>query len=339
MRAVRNGILLGLALALAGTAWAGGMVAAVSIEPQRYMVEKVGGHRVEALVLVPAGSDPHVYEPRPSQMRALAGAKVYFTVGLEMERAWLPRFRAVNPAMRVAATDAGLAKLAMAGHRHGDEAGHGQAEAGQGGRAVDAGAAAHKDEAHAPDTGDKPGHASDQGDKDGHAGEDHGRGLPDPHVWLSPARAKVLAAAVRDALTGLDPAGAAEYAANHAAFAAECDVLSAEIATLLGELPSRAFMVFHPSWGYFADEFGLTQLAIEAGGSEPGPRELARIVDAARENNIRAVFVAPQFSQRTAEAVAREIGAGLIIADPLARDWAENLRSVARALAAAATRN
>lgn len=326
MRAVRCGVLLGLALAaalsVAGAGWAGPLVAAVSIEPQHYIVEKVGGHRVETLVLVPAGSDPHVYEPRPSQMRALAAATVYFTIGLEMERAWLPRFRAVNPAMRVVATDAGLAKLAMAGHGHG-------VEAGQGGRAVDAGAAAHKDEAHAPDPGDKP----------GHAGEDHGRGLPDPHVWLSPARAKVLAAAVRDALTGLDPAGAAEFAANCAAFVAECDALSAEIATLLRELPSRAFLVFHPSWGYFADEFGLTQLAIEAGGSEPGPRELARIVDAARANNIRAIFVAPQFSRRTAEAVAREIGAGLVIADPLARDWAGNLRSVAHALAAAATRN
>lgn len=272
------------------------LTVAVTIAPQEYFLKKVGGARVAPLVLVPAGADPHVHEPKPGQMKALSRAAAYFTVGLELEEAWLPKFRAVNPGMRVQATDAGVAKLPMAAHGH-EEHGRGREKA-----------------------------------------EEHGHGLLDPHVWLSPALARVQADAMAQGLSALDPANAAEYAANAAAFAAECEALARELGALLADLPSRTFMVFHPSWGYFAREFGLTQLSIEVEGKEPSPRELAHLVEEAREHGIRAVFVAPQFSRRTAGVVAREVGAGLVEADPLAPDWAENLRRVARALAAAASR-
>lgn len=280
------------------------LIVAVTVAPQEYFLEKVGGDRVQSLVLVPTGADPHVYEPRPGQMKTLARAAAWFTVGMEMEAAWAEKFRAVNPAMRVVATDAGIAKLPMAEHEH---EGHGHGEE------------------HEP--------AAEHGHAEGHHHD-----LLDPHIWLSPALAKVQAAAMRDALSSLDPAGAATYAANYEAFATECDALARDVTTLLADLPSRVFMVFHPSWGYFARDFGLTQLAIEVAGKEPSPRDLAHLVEEAREHDIRAIFVAPQFSRRTAGVVAREIGAGLVEADPLADDWADNLCRVARSLAAAATR-
>lgn len=275
------------------------LTVAVTIAPQEYFLKKVGGVRVAPLILVPAGADPHMYEPRPGQMKALARAAAWFTVGLEMEEAWGGKFRSVNPAMQVVATDAGIAKLPMAEHEH-----EGEGEA-------------HQKEVH---------------------GHGHAHGLLDPHVWLSPALAKVQAQAMAQALSALDPANAAEYAANAAAFAAECDALARDLGALLADLPSRTFMVFHPSWGYFARDFGLTQLSIEVEGKEPSPRELAHLVEEAREHGIRAIFVAPQFSRRTAGVVAREVGAGLVEADPLAPDWADNLRRVARSLAAAASR-
>lgn len=290
------------------------LTVAVTIAPQEYFLKKVGGVRVAPLVLVPAGSDPHVYEPRPGQMKALSRAAAYFAVGLELEEAWLPKFRAVNPAMRVVRTDAGIAKLAMAAHEH-EEHGRGHEKAEEHGRGHE------KAEEH--------GHGHVHG---------HEHGLLDPHIWLSPALAKVQAQAMAEALSALDPANAAEYAANSAAFAAECDALARDLGALLADLPSRTFMVFHPSWGYLARDFGLAQLPIEMEGKEPSPRELAHLVEEARKHGIRAIFVAPQFSRRSAGAVAREIGAGLVEADPLAPDWAENLRRVARSLAAAASR-
>jgi zinc transport system substrate-binding protein len=91
-------------------------------------------------------------------------------------------------------------------------------------------------------------------------------------------------------------------------------------------------MVFHPAWGYFAREFGLKQMAIEVQGKEPSARELGEILDYARNNHVSTIFVQPQFSRRTAEIIAREIGARIAIADPLAADWAGNLRNLAKAL-------
>lgn len=308
------GLILYLALAAGPTpalAADGPRVVAVTIAPQEFFLKKVGGRRVEPLVLVPAGADPHVFEPRPGQMKALSKAAVYFTIGLEMEAAWLPKFQSANPAMRVVRTEADIPRLPMAEHVH-EEHGNALTEHQEPGRE----------------------HAAESG----HA-EEHHHGLRDPHTWLSPALAKLQAQAMARALADLDPSGAAEYAANAAAFAAECDNLARDLTTLLSDLPSRTFMVFHPSWGYFARDFDLTQLPIEVEGKEPSPRELARLVDEAREHGIRAIFVAPQFSRRTAEVVAREVGASLVEADPLADDWADNLRRVARALAAAKTRS
>jgi zinc transport system substrate-binding protein len=91
----------------------------------------------------------------------------------------------------------------------------------------------------------------------------------------------------------------------------------------------RHFAVFHPSWGYFADAYGLTQLPIELGGREPGPRGLAEVIRRGREAGVRVVFVQQQFSQRSALAVAEALGAKVVEADPLALDYIDNLRVVA----------
>ncbi len=93
-------------------------------------------------------------------------------------------------------------------------------------------------------------------------------------------------------------------------------------------------MVFHPAWGYFADEFGLKQLPIEIGGREPGPRELGRIIDYAREKGIGAIFVQEQFSRRAAEKISDEIDGQVIQIDPLAFDYIENLKYIADLLSA-----
>lgn len=92
-------------------------------------------------------------------------------------------------------------------------------------------------------------------------------------------------------------------------------------------------MVFHPAWGYFARAYGLQQIAVEVEGKEPGPQTLARIIDAARREKVRVVFVQKQFSKTAAAAVAREIGGRVVDIDPLAEDFMGNTRTVAGALA------
>ncbi len=280
---------------------------AVSIPPQKYFVERIGGGNVVVTVMSPPGADPHTYEPKPRQITALADADVYFGVGVTFEDVWLERFRAVNPRMRVVATDAGIEKIPMAAH-----GGHGEGH-----------------EGHEHDHDDHDGHD----DHDDHGGHDSHDGLSDPHVWLSPSLVRLQAEAIYKALADIDPPNAERYAEGFKAFSAEIDRLDKDLRGLLK--PSRGknvFMVFHPAWGYFAKEYGLVQESVEIGGKEPGPADLKRLISFARERGIRAIFVQPQMSRRSAQTVADAIGGTVITADPLDEDWADNLRRVASAM-------
>ena len=159
----------------------------------------------------------------------------------------------------------------------------------------------------------------------------------DPHTWTSPRLAKVQAANMAAALAKADPANAQAYAANLAALQREMDALDASIReSLQGLPPGASFLVFHPAWAYFAREYGLREVALETGGREPGPRQLKMLVDRARQDGVKVVFVQPQFSRKAIETLAGAIGAGLAVADDLAEDWDANLLQVAKAFKAAA---
>ena len=161
----------------------------------------------------------------------------------------------------------------------------------------------------------------------------------DPHLWTSPLLAARMSASIRDTLTELDPAHAEDYGRNQAQFAAELAALDQEIRLQLQDLPSRKFLVFHPAWGYFAQTYGLTQVPIEQGGKEPGARTLVNLIEQAKRDQIRVVFIQPQSDPRFAEQIARAIGGQVIAIDPLAPDYVANLRAVARQIAAAGTPN
>jgi zinc transport system substrate-binding protein len=159
---------------------------------------------------------------------------------------------------------------------------------------------------------------------------DHDHASADPHVWLSPPLVMLQARNILQALTEVDPAGRDHYERNYKGFIDEIVDLDAELmATFAQSGGPRTFMVFHPSWGYFAEAYGLKQVAVEHEGKEPKPRELRDLVEFARKRDIAVIFVQPQYSRKSAEAIAREIGAQVAVADPLAEDWAQNLRAVA----------
>jgi zinc transport system substrate-binding protein len=158
-------------------------------------------------------------------------------------------------------------------------------------------------------------------------------GTRDPHVWTNPLLAKAMAAHIRDAFLRLDPQHAADYERNYHQFAADLDALDGEIRARLSPFAGRAFLVFHAAWGYFADAYGLRQIAIEAEGKEPGPRTLAGVIDEAKALGSKVVFVQPQFSRANAEMIAREIDGRVTALDPLAEDYIENIRNVAASVA------
>ena len=269
------------------------MSVTVSILPQRTFVERVGGERVTVSVMVEPGSSPATYEPKPEQLRALSDAVAYFSIGVPFEGAWLDRIAAANRDMVMVDTAEGIERLPMRAHHHHDD------------------------------------------DGDDHDDDDHGHasGAPDPHIWLSPRLVKVQAENICAALAELDPDHEPEFQANLDGFLADIDALEAEIREILGGVESDKFMVFHPAWGYFAADFGLEQIPIEVGGQEPSARELAALIERAREENIRVVFAQPEFRTSDAETIAKEIGGEVLLISPLAPDWLENMRRVAETFA------
>jgi zinc transport system substrate-binding protein len=166
------------------------------------------------------------------------------------------------------------------------------------------------------------------------AGTHHGEGRHessglDPHIWLSPPLVMIQARTILNALQEVDPANRSSYEANYKAFMAELVDLDAGLKKIFVDRQGLRFMVFHPSWGYFAHSYGLIQVPIEIEGKSPKPAQLTELIEDARENNIKIVFVQPQFSSKSAELIAREIGGEVAFADALAENWLENLREVA----------
>jgi zinc transport system substrate-binding protein len=105
--------------------------------------------------------------------------------------------------------------------------------------------------------------------------------------------------------------------------------LDADLKKIFAGKRGLQFMVFHPAWGYFANAYGLKQVPIEIKGKNPKPAQLKDLIEHDRKNGVRVVFVQPQFSTKSAELVAREIGDQVAFADPLAEDWIANMREIA----------
>ncbi len=168
---------------------------------------------------------------------------------------------------------------------------------------------------------------------DGAQDSSHLRDAVDPHIWLSPHRLMVQARLVAATLQRLDPDHARDYAARLSALIAELENLDAWIADTLAPYRDRAFVVFHPSWGYFADDYGLRQVAIETEGKEPSDIEITNIQEQTRRLDVSVVYVQPQIAGKSARAIAGVMGARLETLDPLAPDVATNLRHTAGLIA------
>lgn len=289
----------------------------VSILPQKYFVQQIGKDFIDVHVMVLPGASPTIYEPKPKQMVTLSRAAIYFSIGVPFEKVWMRKIAAVNPSMKLIHTDRGIQKIPMTLNyinvkKHHDEKRPGQEEGGS-----------HRE------IGDH-----NQG---GHGqNEDHpDHGALDPHIWLSPPLVKKQAKTILETLIEVDPDNAREYQSNYDVFISEIDRLDMELKKIFADRQDLQFMVFHPSWGYFARTYGLIQVPIEIEGKDPKPAQLQTLIETARAQRIKVVFVQPQFSSRSARQIAREIGGQVVTADSLALNWSENLVDVARKFKAA----
>ena len=271
----------------------------VSILPQKYFVEKIVKDKYEINVMVKPGASPHTYEPKSSQMKSLVASKVYFYTGVSFEQVWLDKFKqSAKDTLFVDSTD-GIEKMEMAKHEHHDE------------NVADTKKHNHEEANH----------------------EEHDHSGLDPHVWLDPILVKIQVKNIYETMVKIDSVNAEFYKTNYEEFLKELDALDENIKTILEPYKEKAFMVFHPSWGYFAKRYNLEEISIEIEGKEPKPAELVELMEEAKKHNIKIVFSSPQFSQKSALAISKNIQATVISIDPLAENWSENLLNSAKQIA------
>ena len=145
--------------------------------------------------------------------------------------------------------------------------------------------------------------------------------LVDPHIWMSPARARRMAATIARVLGERFPDHQDDFVRNLDRLNADIDSIDREARRVTAGKTHRAFLIYHPALTYFAADYGLEQVVIEHHGKEPSPLHLKAIIDSCRARDIKTVFIQSQFDEQNARAVAREIGGQVIPIDPLNPDW------------------
>lgn len=250
----------------------------VTVGPQEEFVKRVGGDRVNVMVMVPPGADPHTYEPLPNQMKQVQDAQIYFQVGsgIEFELTWMDKLISMNSQMKVVNTSAGIQLV--------------------------------------PNTAE-------------------GEEGSDPHVWVSPRNAKIMVENIYQTLVQNDPENKDYYTKNRDEYLKELDQLDKNITQTLSGKNNTKIMVYHPAWAYFCRDYNLQQISIEQAGKEPTPQNIAILVDTARNESIKVIFVSPEFSTSNAQVIANEIGGKVVVVDPLSQNYLENMKKVAEAFA------
>jgi zinc transport system substrate-binding protein len=246
-----------------------GKIITVSIAPFKYFVEGIAGKNFTVNIMVPAGSNPHVYEPFPEQLNKLRKSAAYISNGyLGFELTWLDRFYEMNRKMKKLSLGDGI-DLIMSERHHERENAEGA----------------------------------------------------DPHYWESPLCAYKMASSVRDLLIELDPENREQYDFNYNILTEkikDIDVRARELSTTSNK---KAFMIYHPNLGYLARDYGLEEIAVEFEGKEPTPSRLTELIDRAKREKLNVILVQKEYDTKNARAIADEVGARVVIIDPLSEDW------------------
>jgi zinc transport system substrate-binding protein len=251
----------------------------VGIPPLAYLVDEIGGDRVQYQVLLRPGESPHTFEPTPKQMIDLSQADYYFRLGFPFELQITGKLGDDSGPEIIDVTEG--AKIRYM-HSHHSEA----------------------------DAHEKPEHH-------------------DPHVWLSPKNIAAMANNMTRAFKKQNPADSNFYNNNLSNFLNDLDSIDRMIDSILEPYKGDSIMVFHPAFGYFTESYGLEQFALETEGKSPGPKQIESIINKARKNNIRVIFVQPQFDSKSAESIARAIEGEVVAIDPLEQNLLGNLLDIA----------
>lgn len=269
---------------------------AVSILPEAYFLQEIAGDKLDVLVLVGEGQSPHSYEPKPSQISALSKADVWILSGLDFEEGLVPKIKKQIPNLPIIDITKTLQYRRLM---------------------------PWEQDSHTHD---------EESESFGTAQTDVKRRAVDKHTWLGRANAKLISREIYLALIAIDPENTNFYKKNFDSLVFLIDKTFNDIALELMHLQGKIVFVFHPSFGYFFDEFGLKQIAFEVDGKEPSAKQMADLVSLVKAENAKAIFVQKQFSKQAAEKIASQTGAKVLMLDPLSKDYIENLKTMAKTI-------
>ncbi len=292
---------------------------AVSIGPQKDFVEAVAKDLVDVTVMIPPGYSETNYQPSPKELQGLSDADIYFAIGVTAEKAnILPRLEDFNEDVQVVDLWSEVAKVYPtrefdAGHDH-DEDEHDEDE--------------HDEDDHDEDDHDEDEHVEDEHVEDDH---DHQHEGIDPHIWLSPKRVMVMIEVIVDELSKIYPEHADTFARNGAKYIRELEGLDTQIKDTLSEYAHEPFIIYHPAFGYFADDYELDMIAIEENGKEASAKRIEEVIDFAKENEIKFVFYQEEFDSSQAETIAKEINGATVKVAPLSEQYIDNIQTILEA--------
>lgn len=301
-----------------------------SILPVAYVAQELGGERVQVDVLVPPGASPHTFEPVPSDLVKLQRARLFLMVGAGLD-AWSDRLRSAGSGEleTVALISVPGMKPIEGGHDHDHDHGHGKKPEKMHDDHGHDEKHAKKDDHHGHDEKKAEKH-DDHGHEEKHAkkhdehghgehAEESGEGM-DPHFWLDPIRVRdAVVPVIVEHLIEADPAGKEYYEKRGQDFHKRLTALDIQVRRELAKAKGRKYVAFHNAWVYFSERYNVEEVAVvqEFAGEEPTPREVAALVQGAREAKIRNILVEPQLSPRVAQTIASEFGGGTVMVDPL----------------------
>lgn len=253
-----------------------------SFYPMYDFAVKIGGDKAEVTNMVPAGTEPHDWEPAAADIKNLEEAALFAYSGGGMEH-WVDDVLASLETKKLVSVEASAGVTLRSGHIHDEEEHKGAEE--------------HTEE-----------------EEHGH---DHGQF--DPHVWLSPVNAKKEMENIKNAYVKADPENKDYYEKNYQTYTAEFDKLDQEYKDTLSALPNKSIVVSHEAFGYLCDAYGLTQMGIEglSPDSEPDPARMAEIIDFVKANHVKVIFFEELVSPKVAETIAAETGAQTQVLNPL----------------------
>ncbi len=243
-----------------------------SFYPMYDFALKVGGDKIEIANMVPAGTEPHDWEPTASDITNLEKADVFIYNGADMEH-WVDKVLESLQNKDLIAAEASQGLTLLEGHHDEEE------------------------------------------DENAEEEEEH----HDPHVWLSPIKAKREMENIKNAFIQADADNKDYYEANYEKYAAEFDKLDKEFKDTLSVLPNKDIIVAHQAFGYLCADYGLNQIPIEglSPDSEPDPARMAEIIKFAKEHNVKIIFFEELVSPKVAETIANTIGAKTDMLNPI----------------------